>query len=104
MKFIKYIMLIVSGCVFYACDTNEFLNPVPTTAVTVDSYFQSDADVVSGIIGVYDALQGVNENTNSNDAEVNRAVQYEYLLTEHRSDNTRSATLEGSRSPSKPST
>ena len=48
MKTLKYIILIVSGCVFYACDTNEFLNPVPDTAVTVDSYFQSDADVESG--------------------------------------------------------
>lgn len=97
MKFIKYIMLIVAGGVFYSCDTNEFLNPVPDTAVTAESYFQSDADVLSGIIGIYDAIQGVNESTDGNDADVNRGVQYEYLITEHRTDNTRSATLEGSR-------
>jgi hypothetical protein len=82
---------------FYSCDTNEFLNPVPDTAVTAESYFQSDADVLSGIIGIYDAIQGVNENTNGDDADVNRGVQFEYLITEHRTDNTRSATLEGSR-------
>jgi hypothetical protein len=97
MKFIKYLSLIVAGCVFYSCDTNEFLNPVPDTAVTAESYFQSDADVLSGIIGIYDAIQGVNENTNGDDADVNRGVQFEYLITEHRTDNTRSATLEGSR-------
>ena len=97
MKFIKYLMLIVVGCVFYSCDTNEFLNPVPDTAVTAETYFQSDADVLSGIIGIYDAIQGVNESTNGDDADVNRGVQYEYLITEHRTDNTRSATLEGSR-------
>lgn len=90
-------MLIVAGGVFYSCDTNEFLNPVPDTAVTAESYFQSDADVLSGIIGIYDAIQGVNESTDGNDADVNRGVQYEYLITEHRTDNTRSATLEGSR-------
>lgn len=97
MKFIKYIILTVIGGVFYSCDVDEFLNPVPETAVTVESYFQTDADVLTGIIGVYDAIQGVNESTQSSDVTYNRGIQYEYLLTEHRSDNTRSATLEGSR-------
>ncbi|UII31627.1 RagB/SusD family nutrient uptake outer membrane protein [Fulvivirga ulvae] len=97
MKFIKYLMLAFTGGVFYSCDVEEFLNPLPETAVTADTYFQSDADVVAGIIGIYDAIQGVNEATDSDDTDVNRGIQYEYLLTEHRSDNTRSATLEGSR-------
>lgn len=97
MKIIKYIVLVVVGGVFASCDTDEFLNPLPDTAVTVDGYFQTDADVLTGIIGIYDAIQGVNESTDGDDMDVNRGVQYEYLLTEHRTDNTRSATLEGSR-------
>ncbi|MEM6700459.1 MAG: RagB/SusD family nutrient uptake outer membrane protein, partial [Bacteroidota bacterium] len=46
---------------------------------------------------MYDGLQGVNENTQSNWAEYNRGIQFEYLVTEMRSDNTRSATTEGSK-------
>ncbi|UXX78262.1 RagB/SusD family nutrient uptake outer membrane protein [Reichenbachiella carrageenanivorans] len=97
MKLKKYILLAITGSIFYSCDVDEFLNPLPETAVVVDTYFQSDADVLTGIIGIYDAIQGVNENTDGDDVTVNRGIQYEYLLTEHRSDNTRSATLEGSR-------
>jgi len=95
MKLTKYLMIAIAGSIFYSCD--DFLNPIPETAVTAESYFQSDADVLSGIIGIYDGIQGVNEVFNSNSTDYNRAVQFEYLLTEHRSDNTRSATLEGSR-------
>lgn len=98
MKFIKYIILAVFGSVFFSCDVDEFLNPLPESAVTVDSYFQSDADVLTGIIGIYDAVQGVNVNTDTNDDDVNRGVQMEFLLTEHRSDNAISATLEGANS------
>ncbi|VXB19115.1 RagB/SusD family nutrient uptake outer membrane protein [Maribacter litoralis] len=97
MKHIKYIILAVTVSVFVSCDTEEFLNPLPDTAVAVDGFFQSDADVLSGIYGIYDALQGVNSNTDSDISDVNRGVQFEHLLTEHRTDNTRNATLEGSK-------
>jgi len=80
-----------------SCDVDEFLNPLPDTAVASDGFFKTDADVLAGIYGIYDAIQGVNENTESSNSDFNRGVQFEYLLTEHRSDNTRSATLEGSR-------
>ncbi|MGB5262586.1 MAG: RagB/SusD family nutrient uptake outer membrane protein [Lutimonas sp.] len=98
MKIIKYIILAFTGTVFMSCDTDEFLNPLPDTVVVEDNYFQSDADVLTGIIGIYDAIQGVNENTTTSIARANRGVQFEHLLTEHRSDNTRNATLEGSKS------
>lgn len=91
-----YAVLIVFGLTCLSC-SDDFLNPLPDTAITVESFFQSDADVLAGIVGIYDAIQGVNENTNTNNSEVNRGVQFEYLLTEHRTDNTRSATLEGSK-------
>ncbi|WP_165749655.1 RagB/SusD family nutrient uptake outer membrane protein [Cellulophaga sp. Z1A5H] len=97
LKNIKYSIVALTGVMLISCDAEEFLNPLPDTAIAADGFFQSDDDVLAGIIGVYDAIQGVNENTESNNSDFNRGVQFEYLLTEHRSDNTRSATLEGSR-------
>lgn len=97
MKFYKKISIALIGLTFYCCEPKEFLNPLPDTAVVADAFFSTDADVLAGIIGIYDAIQGVNENTNTSLISSNRGVQFEYLLTEHRSDNTRSATLEGSK-------
>jgi hypothetical protein len=97
MKYIKFLVFALTGTLFVSCDTDEFLNPLPDSAIVANSFFQSDADVQAGLIGIYDALQGVNENTESSSIRYNRGVQLEYLLTEHRSDNTRSKTLEGSR-------
>ena len=81
---------------FYSCE-DEFLNPLPDSAIVVDAFFATDDDVLAGIIGVYDAIQGVNVNTESNTTRFNRGVQFEFMVTEMRSDNTRTATLEGSR-------
>ncbi|WP_139957404.1 RagB/SusD family nutrient uptake outer membrane protein [Flavicella sediminum] len=97
MKYIKFLIFAVTGAMFVSCDTEEFLNPLPDSAIVTNSFFKSDEDVLAGIIGMYDAVQGVNENTESSSIRYNRGVQLEYLLTEHRSDNTRSKTLEGSR-------
>lgn len=97
MKHIKYLIFTIAGFIYTSCG-DEFLNPLPDTAVAVDAFFQSDSDVLAGVIGIYDALQGVNENTETNIGNYNRGVQFEHLLTEHRSDNTRNATLEGSKS------
>ena len=81
---------------FHSCD-DEFLNPLPDSAIVVDAFFASDSDVLSGIIGIYDAIQGVNENTETNITRANRGVQFEYMLSEMRTDNTRTATLEGTK-------
>ena len=97
MKHIKYLVFAITGFIFISC-SEEFLNPLPDTAVAVESFFQSDEDVLAGVIGIYDAIQGVNENTETNIGNFNRGVQFEHLLTEHRTDNTRNATLEGSKS------
>ncbi len=99
MKYIKFLIFTLTGAMFVSCEVDEFLNPLPDTAVASDGFFQSDEDVLAGIVGIYDALQGVNENrpNSSSNSTFNRGIQFEYLLTEHRSDNTRSATLEGSR-------
>jgi len=97
MKYIKYLIFTVVGTVFLSCDSEEFLNPLPDSAVSIDGYFETDADVLSGVIGIYDAIQGVNDATQSNEANYNRGVQFEHLLTEHRTDNTRNSTTEGSK-------
>ena len=97
MKYLKFFIFAITGTMSVSCDTDEFLNPLPDSAIVADTFFESDDDVQAGLIGIYDALQGVNENTESNSSRFNRGVQLEYLLTEHRSDNTRSKTLEGSR-------
>ncbi len=96
MKYIKYIILAVIGLTFHSCE-DEFLNPLPDSAIVVDAFFESDADVLAGIIGVYDAIQGVNENTETNLTRSNRGIQFEYMLSEMRTDNTRTATLEGTK-------
>lgn len=97
MKHIKFLILAITGALFVSCDSDEFLNPLPDSAIVAETFYQSDADVLAGIIGIYDAIQGVNENTQGSSIRYNRGIQLEYLLTEHRSDNTRSKTLEGSR-------
>ncbi len=97
MKFNKYIVLAVIGIMFHSCDTDEFLNPLPDSAIVVDAFFASDDDVLSGIIGIYDAIQGVNENTQTNITRANRGIQFEYMLSEMRTDNTRTATIEGTK-------
>ena len=96
MKNIKFIVLALLGLT-YSCDVDEFLNPDPESLVTVSTFFKTDADVEQGILGVYDAIQGIPEETTSSVITTNKGVQFEYLLTEHRSDNTRSATIEGSK-------
>lgn len=97
MKYIKFLIFAITGAMFVSCDTDEFLNPLPDSVIVAETFFKTDADVLSGIVGIYDAVQGVNENTQGSSIRFNRGVQLEYLLTEHRSDNTRSKTLEGSR-------
>lgn len=97
MKHIKYLLITIIGVIASSCNGDDFLNPLPDSRVVVDTYFSSDEEVLAGILGVYDAIQGIPEETTSNSSLVNRGVQFEYLLTEMRTDNTRSATTEGSK-------
>jgi len=97
MKYLKYIILLFVGATFFSCDVDEFLNPIPESAIVVEAFYNTDEDVLAGIVGIYDAIQGVNENTNTSLVSSNRGIQFEYMLSEMRSDNTRTATLEGSK-------
>lgn len=97
MKHIKHLVFAIAVMTITSCG-DEFLNPLPDTVVSLDAFFATDDDVLAGIFGIYDAIQGTNENTETNIGRANRGVQFEHLLTEHRTDNTRNATLEGSKS------
>ena len=88
MKHIKFLLIVFAGVQLISCDADEFLNPLPDSAIVANSFFASDEDVLAGIIGIYDAVQGVNENTESSAIRFNRGIQLEYLLTEHRYYNT----------------
>ena len=90
MKHIKYIALAFIGGLSISCETN-FLEPVPEVAVSSAGYFQNDEQIETGVMGIYDAIQGVN----STSLDDNRGVQIEYYVTEMRSDNTRTKSQEG---------
>lgn len=96
MNFKKYIIIAVLGLTAISCG-DDFLNPLPDSAIVLDSFFETDEDVLAGIYGIYDAVQGVNEHVESNESRSNRGIQFEYMLTEMRSDNTKSQTFEGSK-------
>lgn len=86
----KYIILLLIGGIFTSC-SDDFLEPVPSSGITAGSYYTNEAEIRTGLISIYDALQGVN----STDLNDNHSVQYEFYLTEMRSDNTRTKSQEG---------
>lgn len=91
MRFIyKYLGLAMVLGTLVACES-EFLEPVPESAISSLGYFSNDEEIETGVIGMYDAIQGIN----STDLDDNRGVQLEYYLTEMRSDNTRTKSQEG---------
>lgn len=69
----------------------DFLEPVPTSAVSAVGYYETEEQLEAGVINMYDGIQGVN-STSTND---NHAIQVEFYLTEMRSDNTRTKSSEG---------
>ncbi len=93
MKYI-YIPSIILALVFLSSCDKDFLSPSPTDAVSASDYFETEEQLETGVINMYDALQGVNILAET-DVNLNHAVQFEYYLTEMRSDNTRTKSSEG---------
>lgn len=94
MKYKIYSFLILlSGLALVSC-SEDYLSPSPTAAVGATDYYKTEAQLEAGVISMYDAIQGVNilANTNVNN---NHSVQFEYYLTEMRSDNTKTKSSEG---------
>ncbi len=70
---------------------DDFLNPAPTANISATGYYLTEAQLESGVISMYDGIQGVN-STSTND---NHGIQREFYLTEMRSDNTKTKSSEG---------
>lgn len=75
---------------FQSCES-DFLEPAPDSAISSLGYFSNDSEIETGVIAIYDAMQGVNSTSLSD----NRGVQLEFYVTEMRSDNTRTKSQEG---------
>ncbi len=90
MKKIFFIPILIFSLTFTSCE-DDFLDPAPTAGVSVAGYFENEEQLETGVINMYDGIQGIN-STNAND---NHAVQVEFYLTEMRSDNTRTKSSEG---------
>ena len=90
MKNIKLIFIVVSAMVMVSC-ADEFLEPAPISFIGGESFFASEDELNTWVISMYDAIQG-DPSTSSN---VNHGIQYEFQLTEMRSDNTRTKAQEG---------
>lgn len=90
MKKIFFIPILIFCLVIISCE-DDFLEPAPTSGVSVAGYFENETQLETGVINMYDGIQGIN-STSSND---NHSVQVEFYLTEMRSDNTRTKSSEG---------
>lgn len=94
MKYRAFIIsLFIIGLTFTSCD-EDYLSPSPTAAVGATDYYTTDAQLETGVINMYDGIQGVNALADT-DVNKNHSVQFEYYLTEMRSDNTRTKASEG---------
>lgn len=90
MKKINLIILSVLLIGLTSC-SEDFLSPAPTANISATGYYLNEAQLETGVISMYDGMQGVN-STSTND---NHAIQREFYLTEMRSDNTRTKSSEG---------
>ena len=47
MKHIKFLLIVFAGVQLISCDADEFLNPLPDSAIVANSFFASDEDVLA---------------------------------------------------------
>ncbi len=90
MKKIYNISILILALSLASCG-EDFLSPDPISAVGAAGYFTTEGQLETGVINIYDGMQGVNTTGNNS----NRAVQLEFYLSEMRSDNTRTKSSEG---------
>lgn len=90
MKNIRIIALVVIAMHLYSCQ-DDFLSPEPISSIAGDTFYANDQELETGVINMYDGIQGVN-STSTSDLH---GIQIEYQLTEMRSDNTRTKSSEG---------
>jgi len=86
MNFTKFILLIFLSSLFASCE--DFLDPEPTSAILVDEFYSSPAELELGVNAIIAAIQG--DNASDFDQDNLRGMQIEYFVTEMLSDNTES--------------
>ncbi|MDT7831465.1 RagB/SusD family nutrient uptake outer membrane protein [Flavobacteriaceae bacterium S356] len=93
MKSTKILILLLTMVCFMSCE-KTFLSPDLETGINGESYYANDGEIETGVLNIYDGIQGVNalKITNNN---LNHAIQVEFYVTEMRSDNTRTKSSEG---------
>ena len=89
LNILKYITALVVFFTVSSCE--DYLSPEPTSAISGETFFSTEADFDLAIENMYDGIAGIN-STNAND---NHGVQVEFYITEMRSDNTRTKSQEG---------
>jgi hypothetical protein len=93
MKQIKTILIVLVTFMSISCE-DTFLSPDLTTGINADNYFSNDTEIESGVLNIYDGVQGVNALQITNN-DLNHGVQVEFYVTEMRSDNTETKSNEG---------
>ena len=69
-----------------SCD----LEPIPTSGVVIDNFFNNDEEILTGVINIYNALQGSNPlEGDGGFNNPNLGIQIEYQMGEVLSDNAR---------------
>ncbi|WP_435133068.1 RagB/SusD family nutrient uptake outer membrane protein [Formosa sp. A9] len=86
MKYLKYIAVVLIGNILVSC--SDYLEPTPSSSITTDNYYTNADELETGLIGVYAAIKGIN----SSGKDDNHGVQWEFYVTEMRSDNTSTKT------------
>ena len=82
MKYFKYIALILMVNITVSC--SDFLDAELNSAITTDSYYKNVDELENGLIGVYAGIKGVNSSSKDD----SHGVQWEFYVTEMRTDNT----------------
>jgi hypothetical protein len=82
MKYFKYIALILMVGATVSC--SDFLDAELSSAITTDNYYNNADELETGLIGVYAGVKGINSSSKDD----SHAVQWEFYVTEMRTDNT----------------
>ena len=64
MKLFKKPYFLILALAFFACE-DDFLSPVPTSAIAADTFYANETELLNGVINMYDGIQGVNALDNS---------------------------------------
>jgi len=86
MKLIKIYMSLCMIVILGSCD----LDTEPISAASADNFFRDDSEITTGIINIYDGLQGSNPlEGDGGFNNPNLGIQIEYQMGEILSDNSR---------------